>query len=48
MLLYPSRDNCIVTLQAKWVEDISELSLRANVVLPLIERGRQYHMAQGR
>lgn len=36
------------SLQAKWVEDISELSLRANDVLPLIERGRQYHLAQNR
>ena len=31
--------------QAKWVEDMSKMSLRANDVLPHIERGKQYHSA---
>ncbi len=30
------------SLQAKWISDLGELSLRANDVLSLIERGRQY------
>lgn len=30
------------SLQAKWIENLSELSLRANDVLNIIERGRQY------
>jgi len=33
------------SLQAKWVEDMSKMSLRANDVLPHIERGKQYHSA---
>ena len=33
------------SLQAKWIDDLSELTLRASDVLPLIERGRQYHSA---
>ena len=32
------------SLQAKWVSDLGELSLRANDVLNLIERGRSYVM----
>ncbi len=28
------------SLQAKWVEDISKMSLRANDILPHIERGK--------
>lgn len=31
------------SLQAKWVGDLNELSLRANDILPLIELGRNYH-----
>lgn len=31
------------SLQAKWVDDLNELSLRANDILPLIELGRNYH-----
>ncbi|XP_014259150.1 8-oxo-dGDP phosphatase NUDT18 [Cimex lectularius] len=30
------------SLQAKWVKDISEMSLRANDILPIIERGRSF------
>jgi 8-oxo-dGDP phosphatase len=30
------------SLQAKWVGDLGELSLRANDVLNIIDRGRQY------
>ena len=32
------------SLQAKWVSDLGELSLRANDVLTLVERGRQYQL----
>ncbi len=31
------------SLQAKWIRDLAELSLRANDVLALVEKGRQYH-----
>lgn len=31
------------SLQAKWIGDLNELSLRANDILPLIELGRSYH-----
>lgn len=31
------------SLQAKWISNLSELSLRANDILPLIELGRSYH-----
>lgn len=34
------------SLQAKWVENLNELSLRANDILPLIERGRMYAKAK--
>ena len=30
------------SLQAKWVDDLGELSLRASDVIAVIERGRQY------
>ena len=30
------------SLQAKWISDLAELSLRANDVVPLVERGRQF------
>ena len=30
------------SLQAKWINDLSELSLRAGDVLPLVDKGRQY------
>ncbi len=33
------------SLQAKWIEDLGELSLRANDVLTIIERGRQHEAA---
>lgn len=33
------------SLQAMWIGDLSDFSLRAGDVLPLIERGRQYHTA---
>lgn len=33
------------SLQAKWIDDLATYSLRASDVLPLIERGKQYHMA---
>jgi len=36
------------SLQAKWVEDISKMSLRANDILPHIERGKLYHYATKR
>jgi len=32
------------SLQAKWIADLGELSLRANDVIPLVERGRQFAM----
>lgn len=32
------------SLQAKWVFNLNELSLRANDILPLIELGRTYHV----
>ena len=32
------------SLQAKWISDLGELSLRANDVIPLVERGRQFTM----
>ena len=32
------------SLQAKWINDLAELSLRANDVIALIDRGRQYAM----
>lgn len=31
------------SLQAKWVKDIKELSLRANDINPIIERGRIFY-----
>lgn len=31
------------SLQAKWVKDIRELSLRSNDILPIIERARQFY-----
>jgi len=31
------------SLQAKWISDLGELSLRANDVLTLVEKGRQYY-----
>lgn len=31
------------SLQAKWVKDIREMSLRSNDILPLIERARAYY-----
>ena len=31
------------SLQAKWVTDINELSLRGNDIYPLITRAKQYH-----
>lgn len=31
------------SLQAKWIGDLNELTLRANDILPLIELGRNYH-----
>jgi len=34
------------SLQAKWVRDVRELNLRANDVLPLIEKGLEYHNRQ--
>ncbi len=33
------------SLQAKWVGDLSELSLRARDVVSVVERGRQYREA---
>merc|ERR1712062_200343 len=33
------------SLQAKWIGDLSDFPLRSPDVLPLIERGRQYHTA---
>ena len=30
------------SLQAKWIGDLAELSLRANDVVALVDRGRQY------
>jgi len=33
------------SLQAKWIGDLTDFPLRAGDVLPLIERGRQYHSA---
>ncbi len=30
------------SLQAKWVRDLAELSLRAHDIVSIIERGRQY------
>merc|ERR1712038_1736821 len=32
------------SLQAKWISDLAELSLRANDVIPLVDRGRQFAM----
>ena len=32
------------SLQAKWIGDLGELSLRANDVISIIDRGRQYAM----
>ena len=32
------------SLQAKWIGDLAELSLRANDVIPLVDRGRQFAM----
>lgn len=32
------------SLQAKWISNLSELSLRASDILPLVELGRNYHM----
>ncbi|XP_050535304.1 8-oxo-dGDP phosphatase NUDT18 [Daktulosphaira vitifoliae] len=31
------------SLQAKWIKDISEVSLLAKDIIPIIERGRAYH-----
>ena len=31
------------SLQAKWISDLGELSLRANDVVTLVEKGRQYY-----
>jgi 8-oxo-dGDP phosphatase len=31
------------SLQAKWIKDLGELNLRANDILPIIERARSYH-----
>ena len=33
------------SLQAKWVEDISKMSLRANDILPHIERGKLNYLS---
>ena len=30
------------SLQAKWISDLGELSLRANDVVTLVDKGRQY------
>jgi len=32
------------SLQAKWISDLAELSLRANDVVPLVDRGRAFAM----
>lgn len=32
------------SLQAKWIGNVNELSLRANDILPIIERALQYHL----
>jgi len=32
------------SLQAKWVRDVTEVPLRAKDILPLIERGLEYHL----
>ena len=32
------------SLQAKWISDLAELSLRANDVISLVDRGRQFAM----
>ena len=31
------------SLQAKWVGDLAELSLRSGDIVSVVERGRQYH-----
>ena len=31
------------SLQAKWISDLGELSLRANDVVTLVDKGRQYY-----
>jgi len=36
------------SLQAKWVEDMSKMSLRCNDILPHIERGKLYQAAMSR
>ncbi|KAL0276107.1 UNVERIFIED_CONTAM: hypothetical protein PYX00_003758 [Menopon gallinae] len=36
------------SLQAKWVEDVQELSLRAKDVLEIIEKARTYHKTRGK
>lgn len=36
------------SLQAKWVEDLTKMSLRANDILPHIERGKLHHYAMNR
>ena len=33
----------MIITQAKWIGDLSDFPLRSSDVLPLIERGRQYH-----
>ena len=33
------------SLKAKWIGDLTDFPQRAEDVLPLIERGRQYHPA---
>lgn len=35
------------SLQAKWVGDVKELSLRAKDVLEIIERARKFHRSRG-
>lgn len=34
------------SLQAKWILNLSEMSLRANDILPIVELGRSYHSAR--
>lgn len=36
------------SLQAKWVQNLSELSLRASDIVPLVELGRSYHSRGGK
>lgn len=31
------------SLQAKWIDDLNELSLRAVDIIPIVERARLYH-----